>query len=134
MAVLLPLHRRERFDPSRDFVVARVRRLEGRDWAPGEPFDKSLVTEYRLKTMYELGHVAMAPLDPAGSGGPEVGAAGRVAAPAEPVEIPDGWDRWSWQRLRKLAGELAGRAVDDTAEARLIIASEEERRREPAGG
>ncbi len=44
---------REPFDRERDFVTSRSLPVSGRVFTPGERFDKTLVTDRRLRQMYE---------------------------------------------------------------------------------
>jgi hypothetical protein len=44
---------RNRFDPSADFKVRKGTSLEGRRFDPGDPFDKTLVSERKLRLMFQ---------------------------------------------------------------------------------
>ena len=47
------------FDRERDFVAGKPMRVSGRDFLPGDPFDKSLVSTRRLRQLYEQRKVRM---------------------------------------------------------------------------
>lgn len=53
--------RPEPFDRARDFTVVRPFTLDGRALAPGEAFDKSLLTTRRLRQLFDQRRLAMAP-------------------------------------------------------------------------
>jgi len=53
-------HVREEFDRDRDFVVTREVQASGHQFFPGQPFDKSLVTERRLRLLYEQNRITFA--------------------------------------------------------------------------
>jgi hypothetical protein len=45
---------RPRFDREQDFIVVRSMLAAGKNFAAGDPFDKALVPERRLRQMYDL--------------------------------------------------------------------------------
>jgi hypothetical protein len=127
---------RQRFDPRRDYVVARPRKVLGTALEVGQPVDRELISDRRLRQMYEQGHVTLAPLGDGDPGGSEAGD-GRTQPPSpvdprDAVEIPADWEDLSCQRKRALASELLGEPCEDTDQAKLVIASELDRRHGPA--
>jgi hypothetical protein len=75
---------REKFDPEREFVVARRFLFNGITLAPGEVFNKSLVVPRKLRLLYDQRYVRMT-----------------AAKPGEPASKPQGRER---RRLRESAG------------------------------
>lgn len=55
--------RREEFDRSRDFIVTRPLRIDGKDLDSGQPFDKTLTTTRRLRQLYDGRKIHMAPAE-----------------------------------------------------------------------
>lgn len=51
----------ERFDPAREFSVARRFKLSGVEQVPPQPFDKGLTSTRRLKQLYEQRLLKMLP-------------------------------------------------------------------------
>jgi len=56
-------HVREEFDRDRDFVVTREVQASGHQFFPGQPFDKSLVSDRKLRLLYEQNRIAFAWFD-----------------------------------------------------------------------
>ena len=44
---------RPRFDPGADFFVTKSFKIDGKQFTPGEPFDKALVNQRLLRQLYE---------------------------------------------------------------------------------
>lgn len=52
------------FDRNADFLVKRELKIQGRIFRVGDPLDKTLLTTRRLRQLYELRNLVVAPPDP----------------------------------------------------------------------
>lgn len=108
----------EKFDPSRTFIARKELKCGGWVFGPGDVFDKALVSDRRLRLMYEQRSVAY---PPDGQTAPPLGTApGSGINSARGVPIPAGYDRLPWiarkgqLSLRALAARIAGDAASIT--------------------
>ncbi len=65
---------REKFDPSRNFVVARAFLFSGRAYLAGASFDKTGIADRRLRLLYEQRYLKMA----------DTSSAAKVSEPSAP--------------------------------------------------
>lgn len=138
---------RNKFDRERDFVVRKALTLGGVKHAPGEPFDKSLVTTRRLRQLFDSRTIMFAGENPGAPSdqlttlrGPARRAQERRLAkasaktraadpnPRGQLDIPDDWPHMPWPQRLALASKLTDEKVHNGPEAAAAIEAELARR------
>lgn len=82
------------FTRDADFVAAKVMTCGGRDFVPGEPFDKTLCSTRQLRRLYEWRRIKIAP---AAETGPD---------PRDELEIPEDWAALKFLAMKSIAAKL----------------------------
>ncbi len=139
---------REDFDPERSFEANRSFTCDGRDYSPGEAFEKTSVPVRRLRQLFNRRLIRYPHEDPKRifkPGAPErfgrwkqPGATLRHAAPQTAAKaeslppIPEGWDSLPWFSLRAVTSKLFGVMPATKDEASALFRAEIARRAQAA--
>ncbi len=124
---------RKAFDPTREFVARRKVTCGGTSFAPGDAFDKTLVTTRRLRLLYDQ-RVIMFEGDRPGEKiarrrpVADEDVIGPTTHPNEGIEIPHDWESLSWNERRALAAQLTADKVKNGPDAAAAITAELQRR------
>jgi hypothetical protein len=117
---------RKTFDPERDFTVRRPVTVGGQKFAPGDAFDKTLVTRRRLRQLYDQRIIHFRGDAPGQRLVPE--RARRRPKAETAVPIPADWATLPWTTRRALVHAVAGVWPKNGEEAAAAIAAELQRR------
>lgn len=125
---------RKKFDPERTFTVRRKITCGGEAFAPGDAFDKSMVTVRRLRQLYDQRTLYFTGDTP----GQKIVRRKRAVAdddvigptthPNEGIEIPHDWEKLPWNDRRALAAQLTTERVVNGPDAAEAITAELKRR------
>jgi hypothetical protein len=117
---------RKTFDPERDFTVRRPITVGGQKFAPGDAFDKTLVTLRRLRQLYDQRTLHFVGDAPGKRLVPE--RARRKAKTEALTPIPADWATLPWMARRALVHDVAGIWPKNGEEAEAAVAAELHRR------
>ena len=123
---------RKTFDPERAFTVRRMFTCAGVKFAPGDAFDKTLLTTRRLRQLYDQRVIHFAGDQPGAKivrrRAPDDDVIGPTSDPRDAVEIPTDWADLTWNERRSLAVQLTAEKVRNGADAAAAIGAELRRR------
>ncbi|WEX10284.1 hypothetical protein [Chelativorans sp. AA-79] len=109
---------RHAFDRDRDFIVRRQLTIGGKTFAPGEPFDKTLVPTRRLRQLFDSHRIIYTDVPKPGNAKRSMLEPRRAPAPrhdpkpsappqgAEPVEIPEDWASKPFLAIKAIAKQI----------------------------
>lgn len=125
---------RKTFDPDREFTVRRKFSCGGEPFAPGEAFDKTLVTVRRLRQLYDQrviyfkGDTPGAKIVRRKRPSVDDDVIGPTTHPNDGVDIPHDWEGRSWNERRALAMQLSPGKIANGPDAAEAITAELARR------